>query len=230
MRVPARSTVLAVTLLSAVAAVAVAGGCAGSPPEPAPAAADLSAPAVSSTELAATSAAEIHRVFPVVGEASYAQTHHGYPGSDIMAPCGARYVAPAPGVILETNRVDQHDPAVNAGAFRGGLSVSLLGDDGVRYYGSHFQAIEDAIVPGARVHAGDAIAIVGRTGDASACHVHFGPSPQCQGAGDWWIRRGVVWPWPYLDSWRSGGNADPRAEVAQWQAANGCPDRPLVEP
>ena len=99
---------------------------------------------MSSTELAATPAPELHRVFPVVGEASYAQTHHGYPGSDIMAPCGARYVAPAPGVILETNRADQHDPAVNAGAFRGGLSVSLLGDDGVRYYGSHFQSIEDA--------------------------------------------------------------------------------------
>ena len=81
--------VLAVTLLSA----ALAGGCASGSPELGPAAADLSSPTVSSTELAAPPAAEIHRVFPVVGEASYAQTHHGYPGSDIMAPCGARYVA-----------------------------------------------------------------------------------------------------------------------------------------
>jgi murein DD-endopeptidase MepM/ murein hydrolase activator NlpD len=169
-------------------------------------------------------------VFPVVGEASYAQSHHGYPGSDIMAACGSAYVAPAPGVILEVNRVDQHDPAVNAGAFRGGLSVSLLGDDGVRYYGSHFQAIDDAIEPGARVAAGDPVATVGQTGDASACHVHFGLSPQCFGTGDWWIRRGTIWPWPYLDSWRGGGNAAPRAEVDQWQAANGCPEQPLVEP
>ena len=41
------------------------------------------------------------------------------------------------GVILEVNRVDTWNPKIDAGATRGGLSVSLLGDDGVRYYGSH---------------------------------------------------------------------------------------------
>lgn len=169
------------------------------------------------------------RVFPVPGEVSYGQTHHGYPATDIMAACGLPYLAPYSGVIHEVNPVDQYDPAVNDGVTRGGLSVAILGDDGVRYYGSHFQAIEPGIEPGVRVNAGDPVAVVGATGDASACHVHFGLSPVC-GAGDWFVRRGVIWPWPYLDSWRDGGNAEPLPEIDQWLAANGCPDAATVEP
>lgn len=110
-----------------------------------------------------------------------------------------------------------------------GLSVSLLGDDGVRYYGSHFSAIDEGIAPGVRVTAGDPIATVGRTGDAGACHVHFGLSPVCAD-GDWFVRRGVVWPWSYLDSWRSGGDADPGPEIRRWLVEHGCPDGPSVEP
>jgi peptidoglycan LD-endopeptidase LytH len=165
----------------------------------------------------------------VGGAASYSHTHHGYPASDIIANCGLTYVAPYSGVIHEVNRVDRYDSQVNEGVTRGGLSVSLIGDDGVRYYGSHFSAINDRVQPGVRVAAGDPIATVGRTGDAGACHVHFGLSPVCA-AGDWFVRRGVIWPWPYLDSWRSGGDHSPAVEVQQWLAANGCPDHALVEP
>jgi murein DD-endopeptidase MepM/ murein hydrolase activator NlpD len=169
------------------------------------------------------------RVFPVPGRASYGRTHHGYPATDIMAPCGAAYLAPYSGVVHEVNRVDRYDPGANDGATRGGLSLALLGDDGVRYYGSHFQAIDDTVTPGARVNAGDRLATVGRTGDASACHVHFGLSPVC-GDGDWFVRRGVIWPWRYLDSWRAGGDAKPRPEIQRWLGSNGCPERPQVEP
>src|SRR5262249_24542268 len=74
-----------------------------------------------------------HYVFPVVASnASYAHTHHDYPASDIIAPCGSKNLAVTDGVILEVNRVDTWHPKINAGATRGGLSVSLLGDDGVR--------------------------------------------------------------------------------------------------
>jgi len=173
----------------------------------------------------------VRHVFPVVdeGAVSYGRTHHGYPATDIMARCGATYVAPVSGIVHEVNRVDRYDPAVNDGATRGGLSVSIIGDDGVRYYGSHFQAIEPGIEPKVRVNAGDKVATVGRTGDAGACHVHFGLSPRCAD-GDWFVRRGVIWPWPYLDSWRAGGDAQPRPEIDEWLAANGCPDAPTVEP
>jgi hypothetical protein len=67
------------------------------------------------------------------------------------------------------------------------------------------------------------------TGDAGACHVHFGLSVVCSD-GDWFVRRGAIWPWPYLDSWRAGEDAEPLTEIEQWRSANGCPDHPLVEP
>jgi murein DD-endopeptidase MepM/ murein hydrolase activator NlpD len=170
------------------------------------------------------------RVFPVQGEVTYGRTHHGYPATDILAPCGAVVVAAYSGVILEVNRVDQWKRAVNAGPTRGGLSVSLLGDDGVRYYGSHFSAINERIQPGARVVAGEPLGAVGKTGDTSVCHLHFGLSPPCSREGDWFIRRGTIWPWPYLDAWRAGENRDPSPEIQQWHVQNGCPAVPAVEP
>jgi murein DD-endopeptidase MepM/ murein hydrolase activator NlpD len=197
----------------------------------APASRSDSAPSASAPpNVTAGAARPVRHAFPVVGTASYARDHHDYPATDIIAPCGATAVAAVTGRVLEVNRVDTFDPAVNAGATRGGLSVSILGDDGVRYYGSHFQSINSGIAAGVRVSAGQPIAKVGRTGDASACHVHFGISPSCAMTGDWWIRRGVVWPWRYLDSWRAGGSASPVAEVAAWRTRYGCPARPLTDP
>jgi murein DD-endopeptidase MepM/ murein hydrolase activator NlpD len=166
----------------------------------------------------------------VRGPASYAYTHHDYPATDIMTSCGTPALSPVNGVVLEVNRVDTWNAKVNAGATRGGLSVSILGDDGVRYYGSHYSAIQASVQPGVRLVAGQVIAAVGKTGDASACHVHFGVSPPCTRTGDWWIRRGVIWPWPYLDSWRKGGSKSPVAEVAAWKSAHGCPTKPLTDP
>jgi murein DD-endopeptidase MepM/ murein hydrolase activator NlpD len=212
----------------ALAALALVAACA----QPEPVAAPTSSPTVTATPSATpspTPTVPARRVFPIIGEASYGHTHHGYPATDILADCGLPYVAPYSGTIDEVNRVDHYDLQTNAGPTRGGLSVSLIGDDGVRYYGSHFSSISENIQPGTRVSAGDPIAIVGRTGDAGACHVHFGLSPAC-GAGDWYVRRGVIWPWPYLDSWRGDGNADPSLEIQQWLATNGCPDQPFVEP
>ena len=169
-------------------------------------------------------------VFPVVGHYTYAHTHHDYPATDIMAACGSQVRAVTSGVILEVTRVDKWTASVNAGATRGGLSVSIKGDDGVRYYGSHFESINKNIQPGVRVTAGEPLGRVGETGDASACHLHFGLSPVCRGVGDWWIQRGVIWPWPYFDSWRSGGDKSPVAEIAAWLKKNGCPSHALVDP
>jgi hypothetical protein len=161
--------------------------------------------------------------FPVVpaSAASYPRDHHDYPATDIFAPCGTSVVSPTAGVVHEVNRVDTWDPKVNAGATRGGLSVSIIGTDGVRYYGSHFQRIESAIQPGVKVAARQLLGTVGRTGSArdTPCHLHFGISPPC-GTGDWQVRRGVVWPWPYLDDWKAGRDRSPRAAVDAWEAAN----------
>jgi hypothetical protein len=164
-----------------------------------------------------------HYVFPVIASnLSYAHEHHDYPATDVIAACGSKNVAVTDGVILEVNRVDTWNPKVDAGATRGGLSVSLLGDDGVRYYGSHYASILPEIEAGVRVHAGQQLGVVGHTGDAGACHLHFGISPVCLRTADWWTRRGVIWPWPYLDSWRTGGNKSPVAEIADWSSKHPC--------
>ena len=83
---------------------------------------------------------------------------------------------------------------------------------------------------GVRVTAGEPLGKVGETGDASACHLHFGISPVCQGTGDWWIQRGVIWPWPYLDSWRAGGDKSPVAAINAWQQAVRLPDEAADRP
>jgi murein DD-endopeptidase MepM/ murein hydrolase activator NlpD len=196
------------------------------------AAPDSSAPQVSASAAPkpATVAKTTPYRFPVVGKAPYARTHHDYPASDIMAPCGAQVVSPVNGVVLEVSLKDTWTAKVNAGATRGGLAWSILGDDGVRYYGSHASSIDPAIRAGTRVTAGQKIAKVGDTGDASACHVHFGISPQCQKTGDWWIRRGVIFPWSYLDAWRAGKAKSPASAIAAWQAKNGCPTKAQVDP
>ena len=159
---------------------------------------------------------------------SFGRTHHDYPATDIFARCGDSFVAPTSGVVLEVSRTDTWNPARDDGATRGGLSVSIRGDDGVRYYGSHLRAIASGVRSGTRVAAGQRLGVVGRTGNARStpCHLHFGISPPCQVAGDWWTRRGEVSPWPYLTSWRRGGRRSPVAEVAAWHEAHGCPRAP----
>jgi hypothetical protein len=94
-------------------------------------------------------------VFPVRGcRASYGHGHPYYPATDIFTDRGCRFVAPTDGAVDEVSRVDRWDTSSDRGADRGGLSVSVIGMDGVRYYGSHLQSIAPGIVPGARVRAG----------------------------------------------------------------------------
>jgi hypothetical protein len=38
----------------------------------------------------------------------------------------------------------------------------------------------------------------------------------------WWIRRGMVYPWRYLDSWRAGGDLSPARAVRAARAAAGA--------
>jgi peptidoglycan LD-endopeptidase LytH len=166
-------------------------------------------------------------VFPVEGRSSYGRSHHDYPATDIITACGLPVLAVTDGVVLEVSRVDRYKPARPLGADKGGLLVSILGDDGVRYYGSHFSAIDNGIQAGVRVSAGTRLGLVGRTGNANnVCHLHFGLSPVCGRTGDWWLRRGVVWPWPYLDAWRAGIAKSPVDEVTAWHRAHGCPPAP----
>lgn len=176
----------------------------------------------------AQSSAHIERDFPVDGQVDYASAHHDYPATDIVAACGSRVVSPVEGVVLEVNRVDRWDPETDLGSARGGRYFSLRGDDGVRYYGSHLSEIDAHIAPGTAVRAGEDIGRVGHSGSArfTPCHLHLGLSPVCEGVGQWWIRRGVVSPYRFLNRWRAGGRLSPAGAISDWKQEHGCPNSP----
>ncbi len=158
-------------------------------------------------------------VVPVadVGRAGWHDTHSAYPATDVFVGCGATLVSPVLGTVLEVRRVDEYDPAVDNPATRGGRSVSILGADGVRYYLAHFDTIADGLAVGDAVAAGQVLGTMGESGRTSACHLHFSISPPCPGK-EWSVRRGVIWPYPYLDAWRAGEQRSPAPEVAAWSA------------
>jgi len=150
-------------------------------------------------------------VFPVVpaGQTRFEPYHHDYPATDILAPRGSRFVAPTPGRVDEVSGRDVWNPRVNHGSTRGGLFVSVIGDDGVRYYGSHLQRVEAGIEPGARVSAGQSLGQIGTSGDArgTAPHLHFAiscPPARPRSPRDWRIRRGQISPYAYLTQWLRG--------------------------
>ena len=162
-----------------------------------------------------TSNAASRYSFPVQGcKYTYSRFHHDYPATDILTKIGCKFVAPISGTVDEVNRIDRFSWKTNLGADRGGLSVSIVGDDGVRYYGSHLSSIPENIVPGSKVNAGDVLGLTGNSGDAKgiAPHVHFGiswPTPK----GIWWVRRGELYPWKFLDAWKVGKDLSPASSV-----------------
>lgn len=162
-------------------------------------------------------------IFPVADcKVDYAHVHHDYPATDILTTAGCKFVAPINGTIDEVNRVDNWSGKTNLGADRGGLFVSIIGDDGVRYYGSHLRSILSSIQPGVVVTAGQLLGQVGATGSAKGTHphLHFGiswPTP----ANTWWVRRGEVLPWKYLDAWKKGNDLSPAKAVSALKAKVG---------
>ena len=154
-------------------------------------------------------------IFPVEGcKYSYAHSHHDYPATDILTNIGCNFVSPTSGVIDEINRVDRFSWKTNLGADRGGLSISIIGSDGVRYYGSHLSAIAPNLNHGDSVTAGELLGKIGNSGDAkgTAPHLHFGiswPTPK----NIWWVRRGELYPWKFLDAWRAGKDANPYKSI-----------------
>jgi peptidoglycan LD-endopeptidase LytH len=178
--------------------------------------------AIFATTITPAQAAPIY-TFPVANcTVNYARAHHDYAATDILAKAGCKFVAPINGIVDEVSRVDTWRSPPNLGITRGGLSVSIIGEDGVRYYGSHLRFIPAKIQPGVAVMAGDVLGAIGSTGSArgTAPHLHFGiswPTPP----DTWWVRRGEVLPWKYLDAWKKGKDLSPVKAVAARKAKVG---------
>jgi peptidoglycan LD-endopeptidase LytH len=213
-------------------AVLAVGGCTGADDPPGAGRATSAATTSAATTSAATAAptpgesvagtsttarvkAPVRYRFPVAGcRARYGSSHHDYPAADMFTGRGCAFVAPVDGRVDEVTRTDVWSQASDRGADRGGRSVSLVGADGVRYYGSHLEEVAPGIGPGVRVRAGDLLGRIGNSGSArgTPVHLHFGISWPTR-PGIWWVRRGTVPPARYLDSWRAGGDRSPARAV-----------------
>jgi peptidoglycan LD-endopeptidase LytH len=239
-----RRTGLAAWLGGILLAALVAGGCSGSgdPSDagggaaPASTAAGSTAtaatgttaapttdPAATSTTTRTAAPGKVDYRFPVAGcRASYGGSHHDYPAADMFTGRNCAFVAPVEGRVDEVSRTDTWSRAGDRGADRGGRSVSLVGVDGVRYYGSHLEAVAPGIAPGVTVRAGQLLGRIGNSGSArvTAVHLHFGISWPTR-PGIWWVRRGMVPPARFLDSWRAGGDLSPVAAVQAARAEAG---------
>ncbi len=97
-----------------------------------------------------------------------------------MAPYGAKVLAYTGGVV------SRHSTSV-----AGGISLYLLGDDGVEYFYAHLSGY--AVPAGTRVRAGQLVAYNGQSGNAryTAPHTHFEVHPG--GAGSMPVN-----PYPYV--------------------------------
>jgi peptidoglycan LD-endopeptidase LytH len=153
-----------------------------------------------------------HHTFPVPGceTASYGPTHHDYPATDIFVVRGTRFLAVTWGTVEAVSRIDRWNQDLDRPWTRGGRFVSLVGDDGVRYYGSHLRSVAAGIGPGDRVHVGQLLGFTGQSGNArlSVPHLHFGISHPTTPT-DWRTRRGEVWPYRYLMAWCAGRDPTP---------------------
>jgi murein DD-endopeptidase MepM/ murein hydrolase activator NlpD len=145
-------------------------------------------------------------VFPVQkAETTYGRAHHDYPATDIFCVEGAEFVAVTSGTVHVVIREDTWDAKTNDPALRSGMAVGIIGDDGVRYYGSHLSGVAEGIEVGMRVEAGQLLGYTGKSGNARATppHLHFGISRPSD-PYDWQVRRGEMNPYEFLRSWAKG--------------------------
>jgi peptidoglycan LD-endopeptidase LytH len=86
-------------------------------------------------------------------------------GQDLFAPRGTPVRAAAPGFVY---RID--------GLSLGGLSVTIVGGGGRRYYYTHFDGVPDGLVEGQWVDVDTVIGFVGDSGNAAGTppHLHLG--------------------------------------------------------
>ena len=144
---------------------------------------------------------------------TYPRDHVDYPAADVEG-CYARVLSPTAGTVTQTHTRDKWIKEVDAPGTRGGKTVTIEGDDNVRYFFSHLGRVKVRV--GQRVVPGDWVGVMGSSGNArvTRCHTHFGISRICPLA-EAYLLRGEIWPQRYLDAWREGKQLSPRREVAQ---------------
>ncbi|HEX6714528.1 MAG TPA: M23 family metallopeptidase [Thermoleophilaceae bacterium] len=133
-------------------------------------------------------------LFPVRGRHDYGdagarfgagRSGHTHQGQDVMAACGTKLVAAQGGVVKFAAY------QANAGNY-----IVIHGVDGTDNAYMHL-AQPSAFTEGDKVFTGQQIGVVGDTGDATACHLHFEIWP----APGWYDGGQPIDPLPFLQSW-----------------------------
>lgn len=136
-------------------------------------------------------------VFPVRGPHDYGEgaaafgagrTGHVHEGQDVMADCGTPLVAARGGIVVM--RAFQ--------ALAGNYLVIQDPLTGMSNMYAHLRA-PATVKRGQRVETGQPIGVVGETGDASACHLHF----ELWTAPGWYQGGEPIDPLPTLKRWDS---------------------------
>jgi hypothetical protein len=134
----------------------------------------------------------VHDVFPIAGPHTYGQgfgvqrAGHTHQGQDVMADCGLPLLATQAGKVK----------FAGSQALAGNYVVLSAADGSADYVYMHLR--DPALVKkGDPVVAGQPIGFVGRTGDATACHLHFELWP----APGWYTGGSPVDPLPSLKAW-----------------------------
>ncbi|WP_344858622.1 M23 family metallopeptidase [Planomonospora alba] len=172
---------------------------------------------------------EFTYTFPVQGcDTSYQSKLLVLPKTTIWAAKGCSFVSPVDGVVHEVNIKNRWRPSTDRGQDREGRFVTVLGDDGVLYLGGHLDAVAPGVAPGVRVKSGQVLGQVGNSGNArdTASNLYFAISWKTE-PSLWWVRRGMVEPWDYLDAWLKGNRtlspaAETRALIERVGAAPKC--------
>lgn len=130
-------------------------------------------------------------VFPIAGQSTYGEAHHDYPATDIFTTIGTPVVACVRAEVLATRPVETG---------KGGITVTLRGEDGFRYYYAHLASLRPDLRVGQSVEAGEVLGRSGNTGNARSTppHLHLGISRTGSVAGE-------ISPYPYLQRWQSIG-------------------------
>ena len=101
-------------------------------------------------------------IFPAEGQIS--QGLHYYNGVDVANKCGTPIYAAAAGTVQRT----ASNGKWNLGM---GNHITVLHSGGIVTYYGHLTTL--FVKPGDQVNVGDRIGLMGRTGKATGCHVHF---------------------------------------------------------
>lgn len=104
----------------------------------------------------------VSQVAQTFGAPRWDRSHEGI---DIFAPRWTPVISAAPGYVYRITDLTL-----------GGLSVTVVGNGGVRYYYTHLEDVAEDLVEGQAVAAGDLLGYVGNDGNAATTptHLHFG--------------------------------------------------------